>query len=625
MIFFTMRLRQCIIAACFLPALLLIFPSFIAAQDKYHFTIDLLHSRNDQVNITLDCPRITETEVRYALPKIVPGTYAIYDFGRFIEDFKAFDANGNALGVTHTDANSWTISEAQQLARITYRLNDTYDAFGLENPVFEPAGSNIQTDSNYVLNTFTCIGYFENRQHIPYDITVLHRPDFFGSTSMTDLDQSAGKDLFSKPSYHELADHPLMYSVPDTATVQVGNCNVLISVYSPNKIVPAKFIAGKMDTLLQAQGKYLGGKLPVDKYAFIIYLDHDEGISGAQGALEHSYCSMYYLPEVDRDVFMHYFIDFAAHEFFHIITPLNIHSEEIQYFDFSNPEMSEHLWLYEGTTEYHAFLVQKKYGLLSRDEFLEAMRDKMITAASSFNDTLPFTKMSKGCLDEYKDQFINVYMKGALIALCLDIKLLSMSGGKYGIQELIADLSNRYGKNRPFKDETLFDTIGSITSPEIRNFLTTYIGGSTPLPFQSTFREVGIEYLPMETKNEITFGKIAFDVNPDNGRMIVASINARSEFGRAIGYREGDEIITINGTEIYASNFVQFRNTWLSHVKEGDQLTVVVKRSKASGKTKESRLKTKVFRTETTEYHVLRLMAEATPEQIALQNAWLSP
>ena len=191
------------------------------------------------MNITLDCPRITEAEVRYVLPKIVPGTYAIYDFGRFIEDFKAFDANGNALRVTHTDANSWTISEAQQLAGITYRLNDTYDAFDLDNPVFEPAGSNIQTDSNYVLNTFTCIGYFENKLHIPYDITILHRPDFYGSTSMTDLDQSNGKDLFSQPSYHELADHPLMYCVPDTASVQVGICNVLISVYSPNKIVPA--------------------------------------------------------------------------------------------------------------------------------------------------------------------------------------------------------------------------------------------------------------------------------------------------------------------------------------------------------------------------------------------------
>lgn len=143
-----------------------------------------------------------------------------------------------------------------------------------------------------------------------------------------------------------------MYSRPDTATVQVGNCRVLISVYSPNKVIHANVLAKNLDTLLKAQGKYLGGTLPVDKYAFIVYTHDKPGISGHDGALEHSYCSMYYMPEFDEHEFSFVFRDFAAHEFFHILTPLTIHSEQIQFFDFSQPEMSEHLWLYEGTTEY---------------------------------------------------------------------------------------------------------------------------------------------------------------------------------------------------------------------------------------------------------------------------------
>jgi predicted metalloprotease with PDZ domain len=44
-------------------------------------------------------------------------------------------------------------------------------------------------------------------------------------------------------------------------------------------------------------------------------------------------------------------MDVVSHEFFHIVTPLSIHSKEIQYFDY-NPKMSEHLWMYEGVTEY---------------------------------------------------------------------------------------------------------------------------------------------------------------------------------------------------------------------------------------------------------------------------------
>jgi predicted metalloprotease with PDZ domain len=45
----------------------------------------------------------------------------------------------------------------------------------------------------------------------------------------------------------------------------------------------------------------------------------------------------------------------VTHEFFHIVTPLSIHSKEIQDFDY-NDKMSEHLWMYEGVTEYFANL-----------------------------------------------------------------------------------------------------------------------------------------------------------------------------------------------------------------------------------------------------------------------------
>ena len=50
--------------------------------------------------------------------------------------------------------------------------------------------------------------------------------------------------------------------------------------------------------------------------------------------------------------------DIAAHEFFHIVTPLNIHSEIIEHFNFVTPVPSQHLWLYEGTTEWAAHAMQ---------------------------------------------------------------------------------------------------------------------------------------------------------------------------------------------------------------------------------------------------------------------------
>jgi predicted ATP-grasp superfamily ATP-dependent carboligase len=62
----------------------------------YTATIDLTVVENDRVKVTIDVPEITSDNIFYCIPKIVPGTYNIYDFGRFVFDFKAYNENGVA-------------------------------------------------------------------------------------------------------------------------------------------------------------------------------------------------------------------------------------------------------------------------------------------------------------------------------------------------------------------------------------------------------------------------------------------------------------------------------------------------------------------------------------------------
>ncbi|MBK9613952.1 MAG: hypothetical protein IPO34_21815 [Dehalococcoidia bacterium] len=45
-------------------------------------------------------------------PKIVPGTYSIYDFGRFIFEFNAYDKKGNKLKFEPVDVNQYKIFNA---------------------------------------------------------------------------------------------------------------------------------------------------------------------------------------------------------------------------------------------------------------------------------------------------------------------------------------------------------------------------------------------------------------------------------------------------------------------------------------------------------------------------------
>ena len=127
----------------------------LAVSNPIESTLNLSAVQNDKVPVTINPGRFTVETVTYRLPRVVQGTYAVSDFGKYIDDFKAYDYEGNTLETTKIDTNSWTISNATQLDKIEYDVNDTFDietSGGIqgEQP-FSPAGTNIEPE-NYVLN-----------------------------------------------------------------------------------------------------------------------------------------------------------------------------------------------------------------------------------------------------------------------------------------------------------------------------------------------------------------------------------------------------------------------------------------------------------------------------------------
>jgi predicted metalloprotease with PDZ domain len=178
-----------------------------------------------------------------------------------------------------------------------------------------------------------------------------------------------------------------MYTVQDTVNFKLGYGEIQIAVYSPNNKVSATEIKERIMPILEAQNKYLGSILPVDHYNFLIYLSPKGFPSGNESALEHHNSALFCFDEDSISVLGSKMVELSAHEFFHIVTPLHVKSEEIQYFDYLEPKMSRHLWLYEGMTEYSAHHVQVKYGLIPIDQFLYVFQNKMEEAQRFYNDT----------------------------------------------------------------------------------------------------------------------------------------------------------------------------------------------------------------------------------------------
>lgn len=595
----------------------------LCADNDYHYFVDLVHVNNDKVSVKLTPPDISDNETVFMFPAMVPGTYEVYNFGRFIDNFKAEGKDGKTITVQKLDDNSYKLSPANAIREISYEVNDTWDSEIKEKFVFEPGGTNIEEGKDFAMNTHGFFGYFKGLTARNFILEVSKPEGFYASTGLSDIKSGTSKDVISVFDYHDLVDSPILYCIPDTTTIRVGNASVLVSVYSPNHLLTSNFVSRNLYDLLMAQRDFLGGQLPVNKYAFLFFFTDKPTLSGASGALEHSYSSFYVLPEADTTAMAQEIRDVAAHEFFHIVTPLNIHAEEIGDFDFNNPKMSEHLWLYEGLTEYSAHLVQVKSGLIDYDEFFNVMTEKMENARSNYNDTVPFTVMSKYVLDKYKKEYPNVYEKGALIGMCLDMELRYYSNGAYGTQELMKDLSKKYGKTKSFKDADLFNDIEKLTYPEIGVFLRTYVGGNKPLPFKEVFGLMGLNYMATREVEKITLGGISVGFNPATNRLVVASTDKMDAFGKKLKFKEGDELVSFNNRKLTLENIKDVFSNYFTTARPKDKITIDVLRKDKNGKEVTKTLTAKVKPVKVTEYDIIDVNKDATDRQIAARKAWL--
>jgi predicted metalloprotease with PDZ domain len=212
--------------------------------------------------------------------------------------------------------------------------------------------------------------------------------------------------------------------------------------------------------------------------------------------------------------------------------------------------------MYEGVTEYFASLFQIDQELVSKEEFYSKMMGKIQTAAG-LDDTMSFTVMSENILDEpYASNYYNVYQKGALIGMCVDILMREASNGNRGILSLMKELSNKYGKNKPFEDDKLINEIVSMTYPSLGEFFSTHVIGTTPIDYKKFFNKVGVEIVEgiVETNFIQNAGALIVGANREKGFIHFNDLVKENSFWNENGVLPNDIIRSIDGTEVSLLN-----------------------------------------------------------------------
>ena len=153
----------------------------------------------------------------------------------------------------------------------------------------------------------------------------------------------------------------------------------------------------------------------------------------------------------------------AIHEFMHIYAPLSLHSVDIGNFDYVNPKMSKHLWLYEGVTEYFATIIEMQGNLETIESTLEHNLKSKIVSALTYPDSISFTKMSENVFNSpYKELYGQVYERGAVMAMLLDFEIMRLTNGEKTLKSVVFELAKIYGKDKSFQEEEIIPVFVSL-------------------------------------------------------------------------------------------------------------------------------------------------------------------
>jgi predicted metalloprotease with PDZ domain len=204
---------------------------------------------------------------------------------------------------------------------------------------------------------------------------------------------------------------------------------------------------------------------PYDRYTFVVH-----AVVGAVGGLEHLYGSVL---GVDPETLAPYarwsaaaaagaepgdaedglldFLELAAHELFHAWNGKRLRPASLGPFDYHRENDTRELWLVEGVTSYYDRLLVLRAGEMSVKAFLKRTagdlarlaavpgRHVQSLAEAGFDAWIKLYRPQ----DDSPNASVSYYLKGAVVALLLDLWLRTVRPDGDGLDAVLADLWTR--------------------------------------------------------------------------------------------------------------------------------------------------------------------------------------
>ncbi len=579
----------------FIKSILFSIASF--AQQGYQVHINLNEATSDKLIVRLQLPEIKENKALFVIPSVIPGTYMKVNYARFYSNISVTDANGKSLKFKKKQKNAIEIQNAHQAKYISFNVKPSIRDKRAWDNILACAGLIVHPNQSFLLNAQLFTGYIEGYQNLPFYVNIEKPKGFYISTG---LQEHEAQSVFYAPNYDELVDNPILVARPDTASFVINNTTYRIANYSDNSIVNAEALKQVLLKTTNAVEDFFNSKMPTKEYTFLFYFQDASKLKGPLAsfglgsALEHRKSSVYYLEDLKDSPALKTRLPasingIVPHEMLHLLLPLHIRSQEVDNFNFKHPVMSQHIWMYEGFTDYFAGLIMDRdsltgYGLqlsilAAMDEDKKRNKQVLTTSGQHIIKDNIFNFITK-----IKD-LGNFYQRGKMVALFLDWELFKRSNGTLRLEDVVFKLQQKYDVGKAFKDDAILDEIVSMTYPEINLFFDQYVRSNKPLPYDSLFKYFDFNILPKGSTIE-NFGNLWLRFAP-NEEQIVISKKRDNTLGLKKGdilYKRGDSLLTKkNIASLFYKDFF--------NPQKGDTVSVTVLRKGREKHLQTSKLK----------------------------------
>ncbi|MBF6632356.1 MAG: M61 family metallopeptidase [Comamonas sp.] len=420
----------------------------------YHVQLHDVHAHLYRVTLTVAQPAARQ---RLSLPVWIPGSYLVREFAKNLHGLQAHQGD-QELPLQQISKHQWEVNCQPETPLVLQYNVSAYDTSVRTAWLDQRRG--FFNGTSLLLR----VHGQEQQQHRLHMQGSSQVPDWQLATGLTAIAiDSNGFGTYTAEHYDELVDCPVEMGTFWSGTFTA--CGV------PHRFVvagaPDSFDAERLlrDTqkICEAEIQFWENALHAS-YVFMLNVTHD-----GYGGLEHGnstalICSRPDLPRLGVDKASdgyHQLLGLISHEYFHTWNVKRLRPAQLVPYNYDQENYTELLWFFEGFTSYYDDLLLRRAGLIDDATYLKLItktinqvqqtpgRQVQSVAQSSFDAWVKYYRQDENTANAT----VSYYTKGALVALCLDLKL--RQEGRSNLDQVMRGLWQRCHGGAMTQDDVL--------------------------------------------------------------------------------------------------------------------------------------------------------------------------